>query len=1225
MRKNLFLTLALLLATFAGATAENWSVTLDGTIGLPGDTALNENGEKYLRFQSGIIKTDTSTNTLRFTVVGTVNNEKQNGNNIIFALSELNVYDAEMSKELTYTVTSNADHNALTQTFEGKGLMALNDGKYDKYFHSMYGSNAPVAEYHYVELTFKESFDRFVIEWGGRGEVLKNTPTVVGLTKGGVDFVPYSDRSYSFEDEKITDLETLANGAYFTIRGNAVSEYIEYDNTNGTPKSDKATEGSGPVYTKPGSANGTVEPEYAQIAKLIPVKGEDDKYYIYYPADKAYLNGDATENQFNSKENGWQYMTNDINKAAKVEFTSLDNGDFGMRYHTKKSEDTFKFDDYVYLAADPRSGKMKTFSYKRKTALELNKWCDGFGIECAFNWSIYGADYAAPAWAKEYELGTTYLNIKRLMTAIENHERLIEDGYVDNLNDIIAAFDEAYADIENMENVDEFVVEQQIELSALIYQIANAECEYMNEIFDEELEYGWIYWGDNSKYEFEDGMWDQAAYDQYILPGQEFINNFVDNSDEDNTNNYKDYINELISYFANKDSNIEAFRACKFEAMVLPKTFKPEAAATQEIKIALSKEVNGFRWTLIDNRDDAKNDAGDHFTSIIELEVFDAEGEKVTLDANLITSNATHDGDGQDIEGLVDGKSDTFWHAMYGNQTHNPGGPAYLDVQFPEGKKFNSFTIKFTNRGGQAHTWQTECVISEYNTAYDNYGEDPYQVAIGNKVTDLSQLKDGGFYVLQGNLRGNIGEESARPRFYSGNKPYNVDRATATNVACVYMFKKVDDKWNILSLNAAKYLAGAGLTLFESKADNVTIIDSENMADTWVIYNKIDTVKSSEYTHEGIEFPKKDVPVSAMVYMDWDGGMASRACYSPLPGVADPDFKDLLTDSLKVSSHCGDYLHFNKTNGEGEWTIYEATIKNEYFAYMLGLAKEVEELEFIAGVNPGCIDVEEEAIVAYNEAKAAAIVAKERRDTENAETIAKTLATAINNIGDAEVIGFEPTAVYRIESALLSFEEETGYTRSIYAGADKLAWGMTPNSFDGENYDFLFRISNDKKEFTKHRINVDESEVGKAYLLQNVGNGSYIADEWACSNRPTYIIIEHLEDCVYNIKDNKANQKPDKSDIWHADGHTYGKGRNGELVNWAGGVNSASAWTFIYVGEADDYELSVEDLVVEGDEVVSVSYFTPAGTAIPAPVKGLNIVVTVYANGVIEAKKVLVK
>ena len=52
---------------------------------------------------------------------------------------------------------------------------------------------------------------------------------------------------------------------------------------------------------------------------------------------------------------------------------------------------------------------------------------------------------------------------------------------------------------------------------------------------------------------------------------------------------------------------------------------------------------------------------------------------------------------------------------------------------------------------------------------------------------------------------------------------------------------------------------------------------------------------------------------------------------------------------------------------------------------------------------------------------------------------------------------------------------------------------------------------------------------------------------------------------------------------------------------------------------------SIEDVVVEGDDVVSVAYYNAAGATLPAPAKGINVVVVVYANGVVETKKVLVK
>ena len=1248
MRKNLFLTLALLLATFAGATAQNWSVTLDGTVGLPGDTALNENGEKFLRFQSGIIKADASIKTLRFTVAGTVNSEKPNGNNFTFALSELNVYNADMSEELTYTATSNADHNTLTQSFDGRGLPALSDGKNDSFFHSMWAGNGKeVTDYHYIELTFSEPIKEFIIEWDSRYTKMTNAPTIVGLTAGGVDFVPYSDRNSDFSGVKITNFSTLADGAYFVIRGNAPAQYHTYNNQTGEQTSKEPVEGSGPMYTKPGG-DGVVaeEPSLSHVAKLIPTD-EDDTYYIYYPIENAYLSGDAVQNALNNALNGWQYTTKDINKAAKVGFKALSGGDFEMFYYTEievednaetaDKDESWSYEGDVYVGADPRSGKMKIFSDVKKRALEANGWCEGFGLVCAFNWSFYEADYQAPAWAKVYDLSLIYLNAKKLMNAIENYELLIESDQISVLEDIIADVNNALTDADlSDDDINAKVNESKIALSNYICDIAFEEDAYMD---DEEAEYGWTYWLDNSTNEVRIGWWSLAAYSKYIEPGAELMNYLADCDDETYASCYDDYFAAVVDYFANREANIEAFLASEYKATnsKLPMTFEVENTIEQEVKVNVGSPINGFRWTLLETKSNNKNGSGYVFTSFVELEIVNnANSEKVTLDAALISTNSNQ-GDEGTINGLVDGikaandyKGEAaygwYWHAIWGGGAHNPAGPVYLDIKFPAGVSLSDFTIKFTNRSGQEHNIQTKFVISEYGKAFDDDGIDYYKVAVGEKITDLSQLKDGGLYMLQGNLNVNLTENAAKPRFYAGATPYIDSAKDAANANCVYMFKKVGDCWNILSLSTAKYFKGAALTeLLQDKADNVKIVDSNNLENTWVIYTEIDTVLESNYTHKidettSIEFGKTEVEVKAQVYMDWDGGLASRPCYSPLPGVADPQFT-ALTDELKVSSSCGDYLHFNKTNGEGEWSIYNVTMENEYYAYMLGLAEAVETLNIVAGINPGCVKADEEVAADFEEAKAAAAVAVENKDTENAQTVVANLLASVEALGNLERVGFEPTSVYRIESALDAFLEKTGYTRSIYAGAKSLAWTVTPSSFDGENYDFLFRISNDEDEMETNRVTVAEGEVGKAYILQNIGNGSYIGKEWAYSSRPAYVVIENLEADVYNIKNNSANG----GGAWHANNHGSGSGYRSDLVTYGGGVNSASAWRFIYVGEADDYELSVEDVVVKGDEVVSVSYFTTSGAAIAEPVKGINIVVKVYANGVVEATKVLVK
>jgi hypothetical protein len=214
--------------------------------------------------------------------------------------------------------------------------MALNDGKNDTFFHSMWaGGGKEVTDYHYIELTFEEAIKEFVIEWDSRYTKMTNAPTIVGLTAGGVDFVPYTDRTAEFPETKITEFETLANGAYFVIRGNAPEKYDTYDNKTGDKTSKEPLEGSGPMYTKPGG-DGVVaeEPAVSHVAKLIATEDGDNTYYIYFPVENAYLCGNAVDNQLNGAQNGWQYNTKEIAKAAKVKFKALDNGDFEMYYNT---------------------------------------------------------------------------------------------------------------------------------------------------------------------------------------------------------------------------------------------------------------------------------------------------------------------------------------------------------------------------------------------------------------------------------------------------------------------------------------------------------------------------------------------------------------------------------------------------------------------------------------------------------------------------------------------------------------------------------------------------------------------------------------------------------------------------------------------------------------------------------------------------------------------------
>ena len=86
--KKFFLSFVLVLSTLFGAGAQNWSATLTAADGLPGVAIdYSNSGSGYYEFTSQLLSPGVQTNRVRMTVVGTVNNEAPNGNNIIFSLS----------------------------------------------------------------------------------------------------------------------------------------------------------------------------------------------------------------------------------------------------------------------------------------------------------------------------------------------------------------------------------------------------------------------------------------------------------------------------------------------------------------------------------------------------------------------------------------------------------------------------------------------------------------------------------------------------------------------------------------------------------------------------------------------------------------------------------------------------------------------------------------------------------------------------------------------------------------------------------------------------------------------------------------------------------------------------------------------------------------------------------------------------------------------------------
>ncbi len=1238
MRKKLFLTFAVALAFFAGANAqEPWNMTLSATEGLPGNEVTRDD-VSVMVYQSGLIKPTNPIKTLRFTVNGTRSNA-----GAFFALSELTVLAADMKSTISYTVTSNADHNTLSGGADGQGLPALNDGKYNNYFHSMWAESPAVDGPHYLELTFSNAISEFFLEWGARPGNPKDAPAVVVLTEGGVSVEPFKDgRSFELKDQ-VTTLDKLVKTQYLVMRSNAATTYTIYNRETGKPNvqdgvTQENLEGCGPRYMTMANTWTADEPTMDYVVQLLPAS--NGKYYVYYPNQGVYL----AKSTLNEALNGNQVTTTLKKNAAEITITPDSDSNFEMSYVNAEGYT-------VYIGADPRPAQpAKILAEERRPALDEKGWCEGFSIKLAWGWSFFEADYQVPAWSGSFKIAAMYSKVASWQKDL---------GEAVDLSAVIANMLSAIQSNPSVDEATAKIEEFQTEIHNLFKTAIAAEVRanrtlratYLQMASDVPME----------------GKCDMNAFNTFIDANicQEATRLNAMGTAPELFENAAD----VVAYFKNKQANIDAFLATEYKVFAIPfkvttdlnylGSVQQDAEGKNRIvweqTFMLTEPTNGIRMTFLEtyNGSAANNYKGYNLVVIAELEIKDKNGNKLDLTESLISSNSieTQEGNGNGpIAAMLDNDVKSYYHSIWsGAATMNPEGHVYLDIKFPEGVSLDQFTIKTTSRdtngmGCSPKTVQFTKYGEVFNPAFDR--PNTYNVAMAGQVTDPAEIKDGSLYLISGNLRVNKEYEAAKPNFYSGRQPFTSLEKYAVNDTCVYMIKKAADgkNWNIISLSHGKYWAEDGsLTIDRSKAANVKFAASNNMKNTLVIYSEVadEKVKAAwNWEHEEglyapISIDTAEVVVNRRVYMAWDGGLAERLCVSEQPG----EFtygKDVIyahelkNDILKGDGYsAGDYLHFNKMNGEGEWNIYEVTMDSPYFVYLKGLLQNLNDLGWVLGDNPGCIKLDSSVKAKYEAAKAAAEVAVKNNETANAKAVTEELIAAFEAANGSPRVEFIEGAEYAITNAFEGFYNSNQKTRSLYAKNDAvIEWTNTPDNFDGNNRKFLWEfIKLTEENMGAYEIEVPKAELGKAYIIRNVKENAYMG---ACNdgNNPETSelplvgiyqvaawVTNNVSGDMFNITLSGTNNN------LHANRHEGGAATEGNIMYYGSSVADKSVWRFELVNKTS----SVEDILAEGDDVVSVEYYTPAGVAISAPAKGINIVIKHYANGVVKATKVLVK
>lgn len=1315
MRKNLFLTCALVLVSFLGVSAQQtWHRTLAGITGdqVTSKEVVDDEEQTISHYHvlTPVINLPEAVKGVRFTVLETKEYNQIKGGGPTFALGELIVRDAD-GKEIAYTAKTNCDHNTLAANKDGDGVPALNDGKYSTFFHSIWDDSKAPNEAHYIELNFNDgvTLDKVQLEWYTRPNQHNNRPVAAGLSGLGQRFTNdmlFSE--YAFEvGEQVTKLADIEPG-FYTIYSEDLSlesERFVWDN-NGT-EAEYTKNGDTYVSLSGYVAGKSPEATPSHIVQFIEaeVPGE---YIIYQPLLGSFY-GDAGfwTDGFNG-QNGWQRASNDALRLQRIKLTERADGEFEMSYvldsyyknidgeNVKVEDDPVK----VWVGYEMR-GQLKLFPEGEKTRLEealdtRNFSGGGFGLPVDFGFKLNKAvvaDGVIPPLTVEDLAGKEATTHRRNLIA--RLDRLEEEiaKYEEYYNEWIAKagqpntmlpalqkqMEASQAMVENTAATADELKDSTDKLDAaannfvriLLMLLSNAEVrEYQKDEYYTST--------------FEEGKYPMSAK-ELLTQINDAATNMAGELNEGSLSFTQAYT-QLETIWGMRDS----FFAKKLGAReTLPIVIKEENGALPGAatignnmiwdRFALVNEpVEGVRFTFLKNIPGNSNPNYNNYPMIVlgEIEIYDGEGNKLELKAENFKASAwevnEHNGGSNPagVEYLCDGSytgAGTYYHSPWGavNEGGDVSSYPWIEVTFPEA--MSEFTVKMYSRdktttGNLVSLFPKEMAVTVAGEEYDPvvFSENTYNVQLGELVTSLSQITDDGIYAIQGLLNTHpvyapeeAEDEVATAEVKAKGVPYwmtntAIFHKTVLRADAAYrILKDGDDTYTVHSMATGKYWKAHGginpdngkpydgyisSTVYKSDAAKLHIAAAEGdaqMANTWVLYEENSELKDTIYKKEGEATRTLDVETPHVVYMQWAAGVANRAVQNYKPGVGidfDKFALDITNPELDAS---GDSLHFNKKNGEGQWKIYKITMDTPNSYWLANLYEAVKDAySYRYGTDPGHIQEAEAAAYVKALADAQAWVEDSVSAADAKETTATAVVKAlIDEKAKLELVETAPMAAgdYMIVSALAKFKEERNVERAVGITNSKLGW---VNATDDNINDFTWSFVPSPH---TGALDLTAEEAAMAYILKNKGTGYYVSTmaEMAESQELNVTESEALAE-TYLVQPVDGSSKfvlaPATKKAWgiNAMGHGGGVNKEGKLCYWRDKTDIANQWFII---APENYETSIDDFLaeVEGDVVVSVSYLTPAGVPVSAPVQGVNIVTVVYANGVVETKKVLVK
>ena len=1206
MRKNLLLTCLLTLVAAFGMAQETtkFPITLTTADGLPGSRIV----QNYV-YKSEVFNLDEAVSVLRFTVcsTNTVDSLTEGSNDgfsagwgsgiPFFTMSEFRIYDGS-GNELEYIASCNA-----VQGNDGGGVAALSDKNEGTYLHTTYSNDGVFPHaWHYIELELAQPVSSFSFSWNTRSGYDKNLPTYVGITPG-TDYLPFPEQQFQL-GEQVTDASAFAEeGALFLLRSNAPEDFY-YD-----PSGTNRLVPRQLFYHAPYGA--TEVASAAALVYLTPDAENPNAYKVCWLNNGHYIIDGNYQTDNDGPFNIWLQWTNNVLKAGSVEFVPCDTveGDFVLQQR-----------EGTYTLATDGLGKMRICGDCAASVAEASR-------PYTFHMSVYKASIngAAIAAQLQAEIDEAEARIEAIGGKVPNYD----EGEYEAL---VAAVAEAKELVANAEVSAAEILNTKRSLNRLTAAYAAVgiwayvdSISTISDMVDDEVIA--LCEGPN----WENGAYNQAAFDAMLLLSDQIqlvIEKCESLADVDAA--IEDIYASIANFWASKVTGVKElpFRVgAADDGLPGTKDATNVAWVWESPMWLLTEPVDAIRLTVFKTHS-ARNLNGKPFVCLNEIEIYDQDGNKIPLTAeSFYTTSIANEGNG--LAGLVDGglKTDTktHFHSQWGADEDYDGSEYFfLDITLPY--EISGFKYKQWGRGNGYDDVPTDFVFGYASTTItpdDITYPDPYNSKVLEQITDASQITDDGFYALVGLINcAPEGDGSGYEKFYTSNKVYG----KTIGAPCAFTITKTGDEdgtFYIRSLADSKYwartidddgwgaveptanVAEAGKFHIVPNADARAAAEKEEFPNSFAIYMLNDTVKRNDQPHPYI------------VVQDWGGNTG----YFSIPDLTANDF-----------------------DGEGEWFIYKMTMDNPYIYWLKSVYAVASANSLQVGPDPGYYS--EASAGAFAKALATAQAALEANDNAIAKEGLLALEAASDVASKAELNPMVP-GNYVIESAWSAYMEQQGVTKALCSyyndyedgGATSeysLMWTNGPTDYVNApiyfQFEFISAANSEQVLVWLEDSVITAEQAAHAYFIKSKEINQYAGvassvDADGVPNRSKDIGFTVNPEYPYIVRAQGAYMY----NLWcpvgpnnclHMESHGGGGGVSGDIVHWNGGSVEASCWTLRSI----DARLSIGGATVEPEgDVVSTSYYTVGGAAVAAPVKGINIVKKVYANGAVETSKIYVK